>query len=98
MRGKSGIDVRIHCAVNVVPTLSEQRIASDPVVCADDHRGHSCEDPQVASHVFPSVRARSELQSSVEVGHSKRDRQGEKNKAHQERDDQLKEGKSEDEE
>ena len=52
----------------------------------------------MASHVFPSVRARSELQSSVEVGHSKRDRQGEKNKAHQERDDQLKEGKSEDEE
>ena len=98
MRRKGGVDVCVHCAVNVVPTLSEQRVAADPVVCADDYRGHGCEDPQVASHLLPSVRARSELQSAVEVGHGDRDRQREKDKAHQERNDQLKERKSKDEE
>ena len=98
VRGKRCIDIRIHCAVNIVTALCKQRVPADPVLHPNNHRGNRSQNSQVTTHRNSRVRTRYRLQTAVEVRGNDRNDQRKNHQVKQEGNNKLQEGKGKNEE
>ena len=98
MRRQRRLDVGVHGAVHVGAALGEQRVASQPVIRAEQQGGHRGEDPGDVARGLGGVRPGEQADRPVQVGHDDRRREGEERRLHEEGDEEVEGGQREHEE